>query len=761
MEIQLSPGEEKRICLVDGYENYLTLGVNKPESGEGLIYKNQVLTSDFCVLAEDQGYKRLWTRFDGARQSLMAGYGEAAFCGGKFKVRFSLLENALYFNCENFDKKSAALVLLPCIDLAKKLDKGQACCASVPLEVTKPLASELLQLTKTFGKKAAYARLLSFDKPCEIYISLEHSPSAATKAAARFLKENAFGRRQKEIEGLLKKTSFKSGDQEYDSALEWAKFSALQFLNKNKRGALWAGLPWFRDYWGRDIYLSVPGALLFSANVQKAQTLFENSAPLQDTNPRSVTYGRFPNIYRESGDSIYNTADATLLFVREVLESARFSGDKKFLQKMWPNVQLALECDRLIRCDSAGFLLHGDADTWMDARIFGEKSFCPRGNRANDIQVLWFTALKCGAEIARVLQKDNERFIWEAAAKKVKDSFLGKFFDGQKMADCVMRDESPDFRVRPNQLALVTVPKITGENFIPKEIEETVTRNAIGELLFPYGLCSLSQRDRFFHPYHKTWEWHHEDAAYHNGAIWTWNAGTAIGALCSAGLQDLAWKFAKNVAGQFFNGPCAGSLAANLWAYPDQDGRLRFSGAYSSCRSVAEFHRAAWQCFLGMEADLLENKISFCPRLPSEWKEGSAEIALGLEGSLLINVSWSEERSGERSFVFSAKGSAEQSGKGKKGGEKDAALEILVFFDGQEKRFSLLNSSQECKHECKHECTGKIYKNKKGLDFAKPLCLEADWKKPECLLQKNFLAEIALRQEFNSGHPSSLTAIRG
>ena len=109
-----------------------------------------------------------------------AGYGEAAFCGGKFKVRFSLLENALYFNCENFDKKSAALVLLPCIDLAKKLDKGQACCASVPLEVTKPLASELLQLTKTFGKKAAYARLISFDKPCEIYISLEHSPKTST-----------------------------------------------------------------------------------------------------------------------------------------------------------------------------------------------------------------------------------------------------------------------------------------------------------------------------------------------------------------------------------------------------------------------------------------------------------------------------------------------------------------------------------------------------------------------------------------------------
>ena len=748
MKIELSPKQEKKFCYIDNNENYLTLGANSPENGEGLVYKNQVLASDFCVFVEDDGYKRLRTRFDAEKCSVEPSSFTVDFSSG-ISVACALFDNTLYFDCKNFDKSAACLVLLPSIDLAKKLDKGQAFAASQEIQAAKPLASELLQLAKVFGKKAAHARLLSFEKPCEIYISLDHSPSGATKAASRFLKEKAFERHCKETERLLQKSSFNSGFELYDKALDWTKFSALQFLNKNKTKALWAGLPWFRDYWGRDIFVSIPGALLLSGNIQEAQALFESFANFQDTNPRSVTYGRIPNIYRGSGDVIYNTADASLWFVIQALKTARFSGDKKFLERIWPNVQLVLECDRNLRTDSAGFLLHGDADTWMDARIFGEKSFCPRGNRANDIQALWFTALLCGAEIARLLGRAEQKKTWEEAAGKVKNSFLGKFFDGQRMADCVLRDDAADFRARPNQLQLVTIPQIGGlpasEAFIPKDVEEKIVKNAVEELLFPHGLCSLSQKDPYFHPYHQTWDFYHEDAAYHNGTVWTWNCGFAIGALRSIGEQDLAWRLAQSVAGQVFSGPCAGTLSANLWAYPDQEGHLRFSGAYSSCRSVSEFHRAAWECFLGMQVDLLEKKIYFCPRLPSEWKEGNASLSLGLKNNLTLEVSWSAllEGADEREFSFKLSGDHPD--------KND--ISILLSFSGQEKPIELSKSAKSAK--------GKIYcKKDSGLTFARPFCLDKDWEKPESIKQKNYLAEIALRQEFNPGHPSSLTAIR-
>ena len=334
MKIRLSSKEEKKFCLLDGFENYMTLSSKSPENGEGLIYKNQVLAADFCVLENQDGYRRLVSRFEGDECLLESGFFTVNFSGGRQRLVCSLFQNALYFNCANFDKNSASLVLLPSIDLAKKLDKGQAFAASSQAEISKPLASELLQLTKVFGKKAAHARIISFEKPSEIYISLEHSPSGAGKAAAKLLKQGAFKIHCQKIQEALKKSSLKIQDSLYQEALDWAKFSSLQFLNKNKTKALWAGLPWFRDYWGRDIFVSVPGSLLLSGNIKEAQELFENFAAFQDTNPRSVTYGRLPNIYRGSGDVIYNTADTSLLFVRELLECARFSGDKKILARL-------------------------------------------------------------------------------------------------------------------------------------------------------------------------------------------------------------------------------------------------------------------------------------------------------------------------------------------------------------------------------------------------------------------------------------------
>lgn len=146
-----------------------------------------------------------------------------------------------------------------------------------------------------------------------------------------------------------------------------------------------------------------------------------------------------------------------------------------------------------------------------------------------------------------------------------------------------------------------------------------------------------------------------------------------------------------------------------------------------------------------MKVDLLKKKIYFCPRIPSEWPEGKAQITLGLKSNLTLQITWSNllDGSEERELAFKLSGDYP---------DKDK-ISILVSFSGMEKPVEIKKTSASVK--------GKIFRAKdSGLDFAKPLCLAPGWKKPECLLQKNYLAEIALRQEFNPGHPSSLTAIR-
>ena len=745
MDIQIDSSISRRFSYIDSCENYLTLDTGKAENSEGLIYRNQTLFTDFALLENKKGYQSIQTRFDHTSTTIRPECFTVNFRKAGTDIKCALFSNLLYFDCRNFTNEKAMLVLICSIEIAKKLDKKQCISSSSEIEVIKPDTAQLLQITKTFGKKALYSRIISFDKGTEFYISLEHSPAMASRKAKKALTDNAFDVHCKETEELLSKSSFTTNDEEYNQALAWSKFSALQFLNGNKTTkGLWAGLPWFRDYWCRDIFVSVPGCLLLSGNYREAEEVFHSFIKHQDTNPRSMTYGRLPNIYRNSADIIYNTADATLWFIREVYEFAQFTGSMKFLKETWDAVSLAIECDRNLRTDSSGFLLHGDADTWMDTRIFGEKSFSPRGNRANDIQVLWFTALSCGSRIASLLGKKEEAETWSNAARKVKSSFLAKFYDGTRMADCILKDDSQDFRVRPNQLMLITIPRITGERFISEDAERKITENAVSELLFPYGICSLSQNDPFFHPYHDTCDMYHKDAAYHNGTIWSWNAGFTIGSLTGTEHTKLAWQLAKNISNQILNKDVAGSISENISAYPDEDGSIHFSGAYSTCRGNSEFVRSAWEYFLGFKVDLLEKKISFAPSFPDEWTCGNASIELGLENPFTLNISWKKE--GDSCNI-----SLRTDG---------LSYEIetqCIYSDGI--RTALLSPDSDGK-DAAVTLTGKTDMPEETLAFTLPLSSGDHWKKPECLLQKNFLAEIALANKFNGEHPVSLTVIR-
>ncbi len=751
MEITLSSLQSRRFCYIDDYENYMTLDTQSQQKSEGIIYRNQQLVSDFALFVKKDDYLLLNSRYDDTETKITEASFTVKFIKCGLSLECAMFENSLYFNAAALGKNKAFIVLICSIEIAKKLDKMQGISGTLPFTIEKPESAELLQITKVFGKKASYARIIKFESAEEIYIALDHSPSLAGKRAKKLLSENAFQKHRESLHEKLSKTNFVTDLEEFNEALRWSKFSAYQFKNGTKNPGLWAGLPWFRDYWGRDIFVSIPGALLLSGDTETAENIFYSYAKYQDKNPRSITYGRFPNVYRNSADIIYNTADASLWFIREALETARFTGNKKFLEKLWNEIHLSLECDRTLRTDSSGFLLHGDADTWMDARIFGEKSFAPRGNRANDIQALWYTALLCGSEIARLLGKSESQKVWFNSAQKVKSAFEGIFFDGKNVADCILKDDAKDFRIRPNQLMLITIPEITGTDFVSEELKIAAVHNAVGSLLFPYGICSLSQDDKYFHPYHDTSPLYHKDAAYHNGTIWNWNAGFTIGSLCMTGHQDMAWELAKNIASQVLNEDVAGSLSENLSAYPNQDGSLHASGAYSTCRGNAEFIRSIWQYFLGVQINMLEKKITIKPHFPSEWKNGKASLVLSAPHAATrqfkINFSWEISKDKNSLVTVSL--------------EKNAVpIEIECHFESSNiKRTVNPGVSVSFAGKCHFAAKSSSGKSSE-LKFAKPLYTEPDWKKPECLLQKNYLAEITLANKFNGDHPVSLTAIR-
>jgi len=326
----------------------------------------------------------------------------------------------------------------------------------------------------------------------------------------------------------LTKSFLWSDDDEYNRALMWAKSSSHLFVVEEFGKGIWAGLPWFKNNWGRDTFISLPGTLLVSGSFGEARAVLENFARFQNLRP-DRNYGRIPNRVSSLEDIIYNTTDGTPWLIREAYEYLRYTGDRDFVRKIYPVVKTALAGALTNYVDAEGFLTHDDADTWMDARIKGDKPWSARGNRAVEIQALWFTALEAGVALATARGDNIAAGEWQRQADKLKANFTARFWDGQMMADRLRVDGTRDVKVRPNQLMTVSVP--FEDRLTTGDVEALVTRNAVTELLFPYGIASLSQNDPYFHPVHHDDPYFFFDAAYHNGTVWGWNAGFTVTAL--------------------------------------------------------------------------------------------------------------------------------------------------------------------------------------------------------------------------------------
>lgn len=476
------------------------------------------------------------------------------------------------------------------------------------------------------------------------YITFEESEKLAIEKAVRLVKEDAIEAHKKLIKDFFAKCRFYSGNKKFDDSFQWARFSAWLLATKdhgsNYRG-IWAGLPWFRDNWGRDTFISLCGTLLVSGCFEEAKNVLLGFSDFQDINASSPSYGRIPNRYRDANDVIYNTADGTLWFIRALWEYIKYSGDMEILNQLKDTVEIALNAD-IERCDGNGFILHGDADTWMDARIEGKHPLSPRGDRANDIQALWFTALKIGEEIEKICQNAERQQKYADMANKVRKSFTKLFWN----TDCdALADHLPeggygewakDMRVRPNQLFAITSPGVLDlkddEQFIENNISKKIMENVDRELASPFGLFSLSPEDPLFHAEHENPNWHHKDAAYHNGTIWEWNAGpyiTANAVLSDGTMPETASALLQNEAKMIMEWGCAGSLSENIHARPDSNGNPKLSGTFSQAWSIAEFARNIAQDFAGFKPNLVKNQIDFTPTLPAGQNEISVTFPFG------------------------------------------------------------------------------------------------------------------------------------
>ncbi len=417
-----------------------------------------------------------------------------------------------------------------------------------------------------------------------------------------------------------------TSDVAFNRALAWATASADSFVVEEFGTGIWAGLPWFRDNWGRDTFIALPGTLLVTGRYTDAHAVLENFLRFQKQAPTGdAQLGRVPNRVAAGDNIIYNTIDGTPWLFRSALDYLRYSGDRPFIARLVPALRIWLAGVRRHGRDSYGLLTHDAADTWMDARIDNRQPWSPRGNRAVEIQALYYAALQASAEIFTLAGTQEDAQQVQAELAQLRKNFLPLFWNGRRMADRLHADGHADFSVRPNQLMLITVPFTP---LLPADIEADVLRNSVQALLFEHGIASLAPEDPWFHPRHENPRVHHKDAAYHNGSIWTWNTGFTITALNRYGYTDLSYALTRSQAQQILTLGTRGTLSELLDAALDEQGRIRPSGTFAQSWSVAEFVRNAWQDYLGWHPDALNGRLRWTPAVPAAWTQLRARVAL-------------------------------------------------------------------------------------------------------------------------------------
>ena len=434
--------------------------------------------------------------------------------------------------------------------------------------------------------------------------------------------------RKERINGLI--TEFnpvKSNLPDLDRALDWITITMDELITCQQGNGIYAGLPWFNEYWGRDMFISMPGACLVTGQFEVAKDILRDFAKLQDTDPKSVTYGRIPNRANLEG-ILYNTTDGTPRFVIQAYELAQYCGDTEFLADLYPAIKMSIDASIANYTDEKGYLTHADADTWMDVKRNGIPG-SPRGNRANDIQALWYGQLMAGAKIAAILGEEDSAEQWSGIAQMLAANFENDFCnkEGNLVYDHLNADGSADLQLRPNQLYCFDL--INDDDF-----KQRVTRSVWEELVYPWGVASLAQWDLQFHPQHENWHYYHKDDAYHNGTIWLWNNGIAMQRMIEYGQVDTAWELFKNMNRQALVEGAVGSLSENADAHP-REGQtwVNRSGTFLQAWSNAEHLRVWYQNFLGIRPDLVHGVIVVEPRIPSEIKSIETSVKVG-EGTL-------------------------------------------------------------------------------------------------------------------------------
>ena len=295
--------------------------------------------------------------------------------------------------------------------------------------------------------------------------------------------------------------------------------SGRQFLIKTPSGrtTIIAGYHWFTD-WGRDTLISLPGLTFCSGRSNEGISILVSLGKHEKD-------GLLPNFFSDHREeNAYNTVDTSLLYFWAVQQMLKSTGEIEVIRdKIWPVLKRILKHYMEgtlfnIHMSENGLLHAGDEGThltWMDATVKGTP-VTPRWGFAVEINALWYNAICCTAELARLF--DEPDFLFDDLIPRIKRSFIDTFWiEGEEYLGDVFCNGVLDHSIRPNQILAVSLPH---SPLNPDQWPGVVNR-VRQQLLTPAGLRTLAPEDKKYIGRYNG-DGSTRDGAYHQGTVWPW-----------------------------------------------------------------------------------------------------------------------------------------------------------------------------------------------------------------------------------------------
>lgn len=402
----------------------------------------------------------------------------------------------------------------------------------------------------------------------------------------------------------VRKITFESESHDLKTAFVNSTASLDQLIQTRSDGqlGLQAGLPWFTQFWTRDMCHSFRAAFLWSGRFKEGETLICDLW-------RKSRGTLVPN-YTTSQTTTNNSIDALPLLLLSTADLLDYCGWSQGIRGVFSEIQRYL-IDGARIFSEGGLVRHGPSDTWMDAQKVapdGRMMACsPRADRAFEIQAFWIAALR---RWSRILREDENFELSKTlvnASEKGLETLYESYFDKSthRWADTIRPDHSKDFSIRPNVfLGLLALhhANCLFELMSPSELKHYLEHTIEMDLVVPYGVRTLSPETAVkypdaineifndqstyiydnkihFHPYHEFGNrsgLEHPDWAYHNGTIWPWLSQSCAELLLLSGLSEFAGQLRQTLIFHSTKGAQGGALPELLdgltnhsrWSWP-------------------------------------------------------------------------------------------------------------------------------------------------------------------------------------------------